>query len=676
VAEFSETITVILESVFNSEGFDQLRKRMRSLMKTRDALQKQFDRGIGMKNIEGEIDDLKDKFNEAGLEMETFRDQVDEVDKQVSKAGSKKQLGPGRISLETLLKGGGVGGDEPKMKTEKFTDSIRELFDAANEEQLAEQIVDRSQIKKNTEVAKSQLEELGFVVKDAATGEVIDTGRMNERLAEQVKRMDGEFEHPQRRALRRMNPFSDSQMQSMRNFKGRMGQIGAVTGAVSSKMGGMARRVVPGLDMSMQDASQSVRGLQMRLLGLQFTMLTVAFIFGGLMTSALGAVGVFEVLSNSLKFLFLPSALDVLDIVLDLQEVIFGLDRETRRAIGSITGIISGISIAVGLFAALSQAILPFVGAIASVVSVLGLPLTLLLFLASAFAAMSLAAQNAGTDVGTVFENLKKKVGPLIDKLFEFSSKIGGQVIEFLSKMFDQFVKWFTSADWEKLWGKFFDFVSKGRDDLVKFLENMFSKLVSFFKSDKFKRLYESFFDFVENGAGALSQFLSDTLNGIIDWASNADWKQIWGEVFNATQQILKAVARFTGVILGEMIQLIMAVDWGQIFANAFDITTGFGDAAIDQALPGGEMEGGGLFGGVGGAFMEGFNSVEASPPDVSSPGATVNQGQSGTTILNMQSNVDINGKNQTSFEDGREFVRETEFQMANVVSQGQSGGP
>jgi len=52
VAEFSETIRVVLQSVFNSEGFDQLQKRMRSLMKTRDALQKQFDRGIGMKNIE------------------------------------------------------------------------------------------------------------------------------------------------------------------------------------------------------------------------------------------------------------------------------------------------------------------------------------------------------------------------------------------------------------------------------------------------------------------------------------------------------------------------------------------------------------------------------------------------------------------------------------------------
>jgi len=676
VAEFSETIRVVLQSVFNSEGFDQLQKRMRSLMKTRDALQKQFDRGIGMKNIESEIDDLKDKFNEAGLELETFRDQVDEVDKQVSQAGSKKQLGPGRISLETLLEGG-LDGGEPKFKTEPFTNSIDELFDAANEEQLADQIVDRSQIKKNTDVAKDQLEELGFVVKDAATGEVIDTGRMNERLAEQVKRMDGEFEHPQRRFMRRMNPFSDNQMQSMRNFKGRIGQIGAVTGAVSSKMGGMARRVVPGLDMSMQDASQSVRGLQMRLLGLQFTMLTVAFIFGGLMTSALGAVGVFEVLSNSLKFLFLPSALDVLDIVLDLQEVIFGLDRETRRAIGSITGIISGLSIAVGLFAALSQAILPVVSAIASVVSVLGLPLTLLLFLASAFAAMSLAAQNAGTDVGTVFENLKKKVGPLIDKLFEFSSKIGGQVIEFLSKMFDQFVKWFNGADWEKLWGKFFDFVSKGRDDLVKFLENMFSKLVSFFKSDKFKRLYESFFDFVENGAGALSQFLSDTLNGFIDWASNTDWKQVWGELFTATQAILKAVARFTGVILGEMIQLIMDVDWGQIFGAAFDASVGLGDAAIDKALPGGEFErGGGLLGGIGGAFMKGFNSVEASPPDVSSPGATVNPGQSGTTILNMQPNVEINGKNNTSFEDGQEVVRGMSFQMTSRLSQGQSGGP
>jgi len=102
------------------------------------------------------------------------------------------------------------------------------------------------------------------------------------------------------------------------------------------------------------------------LLGLQFTMLTVAFIFGGLMAGALGAVGVFKVLGNTLRFFFLPTALDVLDAMLDFQDFMMGMDDGTRETVGSLFLWISAASVVVGIAAALGKAVLTVLGPLSS----------------------------------------------------------------------------------------------------------------------------------------------------------------------------------------------------------------------------------------------------------------------------------------------------------------------
>jgi phage-related protein len=79
---------------------------------------------------------------------------------------------------------------------------------------------------------------------------------------------------------------------------------------------------------------------------------------------ALSAVGAFEVFGNTLRFLFLPSALNVLDLLLDFQSVVMGMDRSTRETIGNFALLAAGFAVVVGLLAALGKAVVTLVGAL------------------------------------------------------------------------------------------------------------------------------------------------------------------------------------------------------------------------------------------------------------------------------------------------------------------------
>jgi len=94
-----------------------------------------------------------------------------------------------------------------------------------------------------------------------------------------------------------------------------------------------------------------VQSLQMRLLGLQFQLLSLAFIFGGLMMSAMGAVGIFKILGNTLKMFFLPTALELLPLMLDIRDAVLGVGDGTKKQVGKIFLIISAFSLLGSLLA-------------------------------------------------------------------------------------------------------------------------------------------------------------------------------------------------------------------------------------------------------------------------------------------------------------------------------------
>jgi hypothetical protein len=112
----------------------------------------------------------------------------------------------------------------------------------------------------------------------------------------------------------------------------------------------------------------SLQNLQMALLGVQFQLLSLAFIFGGLLAPALGAVGIFSILSSTLKQLFLPTALSLLPIVFDIRDALLDLDDGLVKTIGQF---LVGATVATALGSALAF----LINGLLSVASVLLSPL-------------------------------------------------------------------------------------------------------------------------------------------------------------------------------------------------------------------------------------------------------------------------------------------------------------
>lgn len=388
---FEEKIEILLDSVFNSKGFDQLNRRMATLMEQHEGLNKILRQGKGMSNMQGEMEDLRGKFNEAGVEIRNFQDQLADADKQTSSQFGpiSRQFAEGserKAALRQLkefgtvfedLDGGGV------LEMGQVVERVKENFDSMNMSvgELRDKLGNMPE--GSLQSTFDDLESIGGK-ENLDFGVAESVGQTKEEflsLGEQFPDfLDDALSEKQRLRLN----IADAEVDDpMAQFKGDNANTDGMTG-INEKLrmqaGGKGKPLSfqQGLRQigifetlsaateefggRIREAAPSVRNLQMRLLGLQFTMLTVAFIFGGLLASALGAVGAFEILGNTLKFLFLPTALSLLDPLLSIQDRVFNLDEETRKFIGDVFALISVVSIAIGIFAALAQPIVGLVG--------------------------------------------------------------------------------------------------------------------------------------------------------------------------------------------------------------------------------------------------------------------------------------------------------------------------
>jgi len=158
---------------------------------------------------------------------------------------------------------------------------------------------------------------------------------------------------------------SPENLDRTRVMRTRLSRLALAFGLTEDRMG-RARSGLKGVGSRMGSVNVNARQLQMQLLGLQFQMLAIAFIFGAVIASALSAVGAFSVLGNALKFLMLPTALDLLGPILDISNAIFGMDESTRRTIGTIFGMIAAGAALVSIFAVLLNGIITIAGAISS----------------------------------------------------------------------------------------------------------------------------------------------------------------------------------------------------------------------------------------------------------------------------------------------------------------------
>lgn len=337
---FTEKIEVLIESVFDASGFDRLNAELGQTMARFEAMDKLMRRGKGIRGFRNQAGQMQNVLNEAGLQFEMFDEQV--------------------ANLSDAQLEAGFGG----------------------------------QFLKNSEMAREQVQEFGGVLRDAE-GRVVPLGSALQRVADaqerigsgtQIRRSFGQMRSPAQMMEGGFDPerfeMPDIRSRGIDTANRALLSLGVSAEVVENSMnkGNSAfstfrSRLGTAAGSISSDMVPSLRNLQMTLLGVQFQLLSLAFIFGGLMGSALGAVGVFEILGNTLRMFFLPAALDILPIALDIQDALLGVDEETRRLIGRVffgvaafaalgsilaftfNGFLSVLTVVKGLGAALGTAI-------------------------------------------------------------------------------------------------------------------------------------------------------------------------------------------------------------------------------------------------------------------------------------------------------------------------------
>jgi len=418
---FTEKIKVEIDSVFDSQGFKRLEKNIASVNEKFQSMGRFFRRAKGMSNMVDEADRFNNVLEKAnlnfkqlsGMEVPNFvrqsdifsSDDINRIEELggVFETAEGKAIGMG----EAMRRVGGIISDSagPDVANEAFknidgdaipatmggdggeettgfpslqrpTDSIPspdEMFKDMQGEAIP---IDFRPVQRRA-VSGSELERRS-INRLPGTGANLPSGTQKElsSLQSTVKRVNESLSGLQT-SFSRIQDSASSSALSLKEYamsntlvarttnmlKGRTVQLNQAI----SRTGLRARIAginVKALGGALASAAPAARNLQMKLLGLQFTMLTVAFIFGGLAMGALSAVGAFEVFGNTLRFLFLPSALNVLDLLLDFQSVVMGMDRSTRETIGNFALLAAGFAVVVGLLAALGKAVVTLVGAL------------------------------------------------------------------------------------------------------------------------------------------------------------------------------------------------------------------------------------------------------------------------------------------------------------------------
>jgi len=640
---FTEQIQIEINSVFDSAGFKQLRNNIASVNQKFQSMGQFFRQAKGMSNMIEEAREFEQVLERANLrfdELTHLRKNGDlkeeslkgfvggsdlfskgDVNEIQEMGGIFRDVTGESIRMgEAMSRVGGIISDF-KMQGMNFPDQLRDPGTIFGE---------------GFDTTQFQMPNIQDSIQDMPNISAEDLGPGTQGFpTEQTTRID---------ELR--NRFQQVKGASSKVAGGlRKGAAGAraFSGALTGVMGSALSSVTP-----------SVQNLQMKLLGLQFTMLTIAFLFGGLATGALGAVGVFETLSNTLKFLFLPSALNVLDSVLKLQEFVFGLSRPFREAIGNASLAVAAFASIVSVAAILGKAILTVIGPLATLAGFLGGPLSLLLAVAGALGLIAFRGSLAAKE-GSKLNSFLETAGSLASQLFKFTGQAAAKLGQFLSSMLADIGQFFMNADWGEIWSNFFDFAANARNKAGKFISDTFSRFKTKSEKINWNQVWEQFFDFTGEGMDEANDFLTDTINRFSTWADDeADWKQIWDAFFEFKNTAAKALGRFLGQMLGNIVKFIMNIDFSELFKASMDAATGRQEALQEQRS---QIQSANL----GESFVSGFQQglVDAKfneGPDVNpnnAPGPETVRNQ----VINQRNDVVVNGKNKTDKETGNRIV-------------------
>lgn len=172
------------------------------------------------------------------------------------------------------------------------------------------------------------IEEMGIEVGDAADGQSKIVEKM-EGYADQTSEITDET---MKLAIASQSLGQD--MESTQNVLDKAGKslVGTSEGAVKVKddLTGMTE----GIDSGMRKAKAETQEFKSEILSTMFFAMQLERSLGGLVQESLESAGVYELISNILKFTFLPAAMEVQKILMNVAEVMFSVSHSTREAIG------------------------------------------------------------------------------------------------------------------------------------------------------------------------------------------------------------------------------------------------------------------------------------------------------------------------------------------------------
>lgn len=154
----------------------------------------------------------------------------------------------------------------------------------------------------------------GGVFQDRATGETVPETETTQRLADVDRGLPQALNN-----IKETNPLLAELRQNTGNVNNAFSRFDLELEQSNERM---------------NEGQGQVRGFRFELLGLMFAGMALQRVMFGLLRPAFEAAGVFDLMGSILQFMFLPVALDVLDVILDNQDAIFDLGEDTRRTIG------------------------------------------------------------------------------------------------------------------------------------------------------------------------------------------------------------------------------------------------------------------------------------------------------------------------------------------------------
>lgn len=331
---FTENLRVEIESVFDSKGFEKFEQRMKSARAQVVGMSQLFQsarKNAGLRKFGREFNDRMDR---AGFKVQNINDKLGGTGPLVGQISSAlSEMGVGAENFDSWNQAVGEARRQLNQFDGIVTDSNGNLVRSGQMvEAMTNQFDDLGAMIENMpEVKPFEKEGQGRFPMEQFQGGGGDSPMANLGFAE--------TEGDSNRLSRAMFRLGRATNLSSRN----MDRLGFATAKASSGFAVMSAMASRAGD-SLRSVSFNAQQVQMQLLGLQFQLLSLAFIFGGLMMSAMGAVGIFKILGNTLKMFFLPTALELLPVMLDIRDAILSVGEDTRKQVGRIFLIVAVLS--------------------------------------------------------------------------------------------------------------------------------------------------------------------------------------------------------------------------------------------------------------------------------------------------------------------------------------------